>query len=94
MIEADRGELVHNPLVRPLEGTWTYRSFINDPDIAKAFNDFEFGRGELTIDSFTPGSFSGRLAFGDTYQFKLYGSSAFGNPYILRFQGIGDTADS
>jgi hypothetical protein len=81
-------------IIHPLVGTWTYRSFVNNSDITAAFNDLEFGRGELTVDAFTPGSFSGRLSFGDTYQFKLFGSSAFGNPYTLRFQGVGDVTDS
>jgi hypothetical protein len=80
--------------VNPFHGTWTYRSFINDPDIAKDFNALEFGRGELEIEAFDPGSFRGRLSFGNTYQFKLAGASSFGNPFALRFQGVGDTADS
>ncbi len=78
----------------PFHGTWTYRSFISDPDITKDFNALEFGRGELEIGAFAPGSFHGRLSFGDTYQFKLTGASSFGTPFALRFQGVGDTADS
>lgn len=93
MTEADQAA-VQEPLISPFIGTWTYRSFINDADISTAFNDLEFGRGELVIDPFMPGSFSGRLIFGDTYQFKLYGASAFGNPYVVRFQGTGDAVDS
>src|SRR5690349_20819812 len=62
--------------------------------MSSAFNDLEFGRGELLIDKFDPGAFSGRLIFSDTYQFNLYGASSFGNPYALRFQGTGDTTDS
>jgi hypothetical protein len=75
-------------------GTWTYRSFLINPDISVDFNDLEFGRGQLIIESFTPGAFSGRLTFGPTYQFKLTGASSYGNPYSLRFQGVGDTSDS
>ena len=81
-------------VVSPLVGHWTYRSFINDPDISKDFNNIEFGRGELVIADFVPGSFNGRLILGDTYQFKLSGSSSFGNPLTVRFQGVGDAADS
>jgi hypothetical protein len=33
----------------PFVGRWTYRSFLNDPDIGKAFNDLEFGRGTIEI---------------------------------------------
>jgi hypothetical protein len=81
-------------VVSPFVGHWTYRSFINNPDITQDFNNLEFGRGELVIEEFVPGTFAGRLIFGDTYQFKLSGSSSFGNPFTVRFQGVGDTADS
>ena len=78
----------------PFVGTWTYRSFINNPDIAVDFNDLEFGRGTLTIDDFAPSGFGGRLSFGETYQFRLFGASSFGDPFSVRFQGVGDAADS
>ncbi len=81
-------------VVSLLIGWWTYRSLINDPDISKDFNDLEFGRDDLVIEDFPPGGFNGRLIFGDTYQFKLFGASSFGNPFTVRFQGVGDTTDS
>ena len=33
-----------------LVGTWTYRSFLNDPDLSTQFNNLEFGRGKIRID--------------------------------------------
>src|ERR1700712_5716709 len=75
-------------------GSWTYRSFINDPDISKEFNALEFGRGELIIEHLPPGNFTGRLSFCDTYQFRLTGWTDFTLPCTVRFQGIGDTKDS
>ena len=87
-------EVKSQSVVTPFLGNWTYRSFISDPDISKDFNDLEFGRGELLIEDFTPSSFHGRLVFGETYQFKLSGSSSFGNPFTVRFQGVGDAPDS
>jgi len=75
-------------------GSWTYRSFVNEPDISKEFNTLEFGRGELIIDQLAPGIFGGRLSFGDTYQFRLSGWADFTLPCTVRFQGIGDTKDS
>jgi hypothetical protein len=79
----------------PALGSWTYRSFVNNPDILKDFNDLEFGRGELTIDELAPGHFEGRLSFADSYQFRLRGLVDFSSyPYAVRFQGIGDTEDS
>ncbi|HKF36642.1 MAG TPA: hypothetical protein VKB35_07030 [Ktedonobacteraceae bacterium] len=71
-------------MVSLLVGRWTYRSFINDPDISKDFSKLEFGRGELVIEEFIPGTFAGRLIFGDTYQFELSGSSSFGNSFTVR----------
>jgi hypothetical protein len=87
-------EVKNQSVVTPFLGNWTYRSFINDPNISKDFNDLEFGRGELQIEDFAPSSFNGRLVFGETYQFRLSGSSSFGNPFTVRFQGVGDAADS
>jgi hypothetical protein len=78
----------------PVLGSWTYRSFINNPDISKDFTALEFGRGELTIEQLGPGIFTGRLSFGDTYQFRLSGWSSFEFPCSVRFQGVGDTKDS
>lgn len=83
------------PPPNPAVGSWTYRSFINNPDISKDFNDLEFGRGELTIDELERGCFSGRLSFGDTYQFRLRGTADLASlPASARFQGVGDTTDS
>jgi hypothetical protein len=79
----------------PALGTWTYRSFLNNPDIGQAFNDLEFGRGELRIDELRPGVFEGRLWFGDTYQFGLRGTADLSSfPASVRFRGVGDTTDS
>jgi len=87
---------MQNPctIFQPVLGSWTYRSFINDPDISKDFNALEFGRGELIIEQLAPGIFSGRLVFSDTYQFRLSGSASFDFPCSIRFQGVGDTKDS
>ena len=32
-----------------LLGTWTYRSFLSDPDINADFDSLEFGRGNIQI---------------------------------------------
>jgi hypothetical protein len=74
----------------PLAGTWTYRSFLNDPDPAKAFNDLQFAVADVTIQEAEFGVLSGRLSFGDDY-LKLTGTITYGNPFALRFQGVGAT---
>lgn len=74
----------------PLAGTWTYRSFINDPDPSLPFNDLEFAVADLRIDNAPFGRLSGRLSFGSDY-LQLKGSITYGNPFTLRFQGVGAT---
>ncbi len=83
------------PPPNPALGHWTYRSFMNNPDVDKDFNALEFGRGELIIEELAQGLFEGRLSFGDTYQFRLRGIADLSSfPAVIRFQGVGDTTDS
>lgn len=35
----------------PIVGTWSYRSFINNPDLSVAFNDLAFGAGTLVLEN-------------------------------------------
>jgi len=74
-----------------LTGNWTYRSLVNNPTPNLDFGDLRFGEGELVIDTFALGSFSGRLVFGGTTEMTLTGSSSFGNPFAVRFQGVGSS---
>jgi hypothetical protein len=74
----------------PLAGSWTYRSFINDPDPSLPFNDLEFAVAELRFDDAPDGQLSGRLGFGSDY-LQLKGSVTYGSPFSLRFQGVGAT---
>jgi Domain of unknown function (DUF4440) len=76
---------------KPLAGSWTYRSFINDPDPNLPFNDLEFAVADLRLDDAPFGRLSGRLSFGSDY-LGLKGSVTYGNPFTLRFQGVGATA--
>jgi hypothetical protein len=78
----------------PLIGRWTYRSFVNEPDISKDFSALEFGRGELVVEYFGLGMFVGRLIFSDTYQFRLLGIASVGDPPTVRLRGFGDAPDS
>lgn len=44
-----------------LVGTWTYRSFLNDPDLATQFNNLEFGRGNIEIEPAPMNEFKRRI---------------------------------
>ena len=74
-----------------LNGNWTYRSFINNPDPKVAFNDLEFAVAQLTIRPAAFGVLDGRLSFG-TDGLALKGTITYGNPFTLRFEGTGDSA--
>ncbi|GHD60814.1 hypothetical protein [Jeongeupia chitinilytica] len=76
------------PEIGPLTGTWTYRSLQNDPDLNTAFNDLEFGRGNIDIEPAPQGVFKGRI-YGPGWELQLNGSISYGNPSTVRFQGRG-----
>jgi len=71
-----------------LLGTWTYRSFLSNPDLNADFDALEFGRGNIRIDDAPLQMFSG-LIFGPGWELKLKGAIAYGNPFNVRFQGVG-----
>jgi hypothetical protein len=75
--------------VAALTGSWTYRSFLNNPTAGVAFNSLRFAEAELIIDPFELGSFTGRLMLGSAAEMALVGASSFGNPFTVRFQGRG-----
>ncbi len=77
-----------SPDTGSLVGIWTYRSLQNDPDLSTAFNDLEFGRGNIEIKAAPMGTFLGRI-YGPGWELQLNGSINYGNPYTVRFQGRG-----
>jgi hypothetical protein len=79
-----------DPIECPLLGGWTYRSFINDPDPNTPFNDLQFAVADLTFYRSAFGEVSGKLSFGDDF-LKLKGTITYGNPFSVRFQGVGAT---
>ena len=72
----------------PFVGNWTYRSFLNDQDVNKAFNDLEFGRGTIVIEEAPMQSLRGTIG-GPGWSLALKGARSYGNPMQARFQGTG-----
>ncbi len=70
------------------EGTWSYRSLINDPDLSTEFNDLRFGMGTLVLQESEPGLITGTLG-GPGWSLELSGTTTPGNPTKVRFQGRG-----
>lgn len=67
----------YTPETGSLVGLWTYRSFLNDPDPATAFNDLEFGLGTIEIAQAPAGIFKGRI-FGPGWGCSSTAGSATG----------------
>ena len=78
----------YKPEIGSLVGLWTYRSFLADPDLATAFNDLEFGRGNIKVDEAPFGVFRGRI-YDTGWALELNGSIQYGTPFQVRFQGKG-----
>ena len=72
----------------PFVGNWTYRSFLNDPDINKSFNDLEFGVGTIVIEEAPMQTLKGTIG-GSGWSLVLKGARQYGNPMHARFQGVG-----
>ena len=75
-------------LTSPFVGNWTYRSFINNPDPAVEFNDLAFAVATIKIKASAMEELVGTIG-GEGWELKLNGSTAYGNPYTVRFQGVG-----
>ena len=72
----------------PFEGTWSYRSLLNDPHLDVPFDDLRFGQGTLVIEPAPMQRLAGTLG-GPGWRLQLQGSRGYGDPMTLRFQGNG-----
>jgi hypothetical protein len=74
----------------PFVGSWSYRSFLNDPDLSKdkKMNKLLFGDGTLVITAPSSDTLGGTIG-GDDWSLDLHGSIGSGSPAQVRFQGKG-----
>lgn len=72
----------------PFVGSWTYRSLLNDPDVATNFEKLEFGRGTIVIEEAPMQTLVGTIG-GPGWSLALAGARSYGNPMHARFQGTG-----
>lgn len=72
----------------PFVGTWTYRSVLNEPNVAIEFEQLAFGRGTLVIDDSADHLLKGTIG-GPGWSLTLHGSRSYGHPMQVRFQGTG-----
>ena len=81
--------MAQNPNIGSLVGIWSYRSLLNDPDLTTAFNQLQFGKGNIRIDEAPMGVFQGRL-YDTGWALDLAGAIGYGMPWTVRFQGKGN----
>ena len=74
--------------VSPFVGSWTYRSFVSDPNLSTPTDKLLFGIGTMTLSVPAPDHLTGTLG-GDDWRLDLKGGVAAGNPATIRFQGTG-----
>jgi len=77
----------------PFMGKWTYRSLLNDPNVDTDFDNLEFGRGTIEIESGPMELLTGTIG-GPGWSLALHGSRAYGSPMQVRFQGKGIVSGS
>ena len=75
-------------MLEPFLGTWTYRSWVNDPDINSDFAALEFGRATLSIIEAGPAEIGGTIG-GPGWSIALHGTVDVGSPMHASFQGVG-----
>jgi hypothetical protein len=69
-------------------GRWTYRSWLNDVNLATSPNDLLFGSGTIEIVEAPSQILKGTIG-GSGWQLDLHGSRSYGDPGTVRFQGKG-----
>lgn len=74
--------------VNPFVGSWTYRSLLNDQDVATDFDKLEFGRATIAIAEAGATELGGTIG-GSGWSLALRGSFGYGSPMQVRFQGKG-----
>lgn len=82
----------------PLTGKWTYRSWLNDPKPVvvtppakqcERLNSILFAEATLVINDAGDGELTGKLDMGSSGALTLFGAVGYGNPFSVRFQGVG-----
>jgi len=73
----------------PFLGNWSYRSYINESNLATQPNDLLFGMGTLNLAESDDGKVTGSLG-GAGWSLSLAGEYAAGVPRAVRFQGTGE----
>lgn len=72
----------------PFAGSWSYRSFQNDPNLAAPIDGLVFGTGTLKIKAVSFDTLGGTIG-GKGWSLDLRGSFGYGSPMQARFQGRG-----
>jgi len=75
-----------------VDGLYTYRSLLNNPNLSIDFNSLEFGRANFLIEA-NAGKLRGKI-YDTGWELELKGSFQYGSPATLWFQGSGIVSGS
>ncbi|MEP7217380.1 MAG: hypothetical protein ABI876_00605 [Bacteroidota bacterium] len=56
-----------------IDGAWTYRSFLNNPDASVPFNNLEFATAAMTLKVHDDSTISGQLDMGESGSLNMKG---------------------
>jgi hypothetical protein len=73
----------------PFVGAWSYRSFLNNPDLSVDVDTLLFGSGTIVIDEAPQQILVGTIGTVGQWGLTLKGSRQYGTPNRARFQGKG-----
>lgn len=72
----------------PFEGSWSYRSLLNNPDLTASFNSLRFGMGTLVLAAAPGKGVSGSIG-GPGWSLAITGILTPGDPTRLQLEGRG-----
>jgi hypothetical protein len=80
-----------------LSGTWSYRAYHNEPDLAVPFGELRFATGRLRLEETAFGRIEGRVdgeGWGSWTEWglDLRGEATYGDPFAIRLRGTATIA--
>lgn len=70
------------------EGTWSYRSLLNNPDLNASFDSLRFGMGTLVLAAAQGNAVTGSIG-GPGWSLAITGTHSPGDPARLQLEGRG-----
>ena len=80
-------------MLTAFDGTWCYRSMLNDPDPKTPFEKLRFAIAIFHLEVSQDSVLHGRLEFGDDFML-LQGECSLGDPHGFLLRGVGASTNT